>query len=215
MKLSEGLKEENVVIGNVYNKYSSSNPFVKKIMENFLNSMDRLVEDLSPKSIHEIGCGEGIITLRSCTQGRNIRGSDFSEKVIKIAQENAISVGISPDIFYVKNIYDLTSQQDGADLIICSEVLEHLEEPALALQVIQELACDHVIFTVPREPLWRILNCIRGQYLNRLGNTLGHIQHWSLSSFVDLVRPFFCVEKVLTPLPWTMLLCRNSRFRKC
>jgi len=210
MKSSGGLKEGNVVIGNFYNKYASSNPLIKGIMNNFLRNLGSIVEDVSPDTIHEIGCGEGFITLRFKAQGRDARGSDFSEQVIRIARENAIELGVSPDIFSIKSIYDLTPQHDKADLIVCCEVLEHLKDPVSALQVLREIATDYVILSVPREPLWRFLNMMRGKYVIRMGNTPGHIQHWSTSSFIDLVKPFFIIEKVFTPLPWIMLLCKKT-----
>ncbi|WP_207642472.1 hypothetical protein, partial [Desulfosporosinus sp. I2] len=67
---------------------------------------------------------------------------------------------------------------------------------------------NHIILSVPREPLWRILNLARGKYIPDLGNTPGHIQHWSKKSFLRLVNRYFDVLEVKSPLPWTMVLCR-------
>ena len=41
----------------------------------------------------------------------------------------------------------------------------------------------------PREPLWRGLNIARGAYLKDLGNTPGHLNHWSKRGFVALLSP--------------------------
>jgi hypothetical protein len=65
-----------------------------------------------------------------------------------------------------------------------------------------------VVVSVPREPIWCGLNMVRGKYFSKLGNTPGHIQHWSSSDFVNLVSKYFDVVEVKKPLPWTMLLCR-------
>ena len=64
---------------------------------------------------------------------------------------------------------------------------------------------------MPREPIWRLLNLARGKYVAELGNTPGHVQHWSSAAFLRLVRRYFEVLAVRTPLPWTMALCRPSR----
>ena len=53
-----------------------------------------------------------------------------------------------------------------------------------------------------------MLNMARGEYLRNLGNTPGHIQHWSSASFLELLRKTVKVVEVRKPLPWTMVLCR-------
>ena len=55
------------------------------------------------------------------------------------------------------------------------------------------------------------LNLARGKYIKDLGNTPGHLQHWSKKSFITLVEKYFTVIEVKSPLPWTMLLCRQRQ----
>ena len=106
-------------------------------------------------------------------------------------------------------IYDLNEKEKyGADLVVCCEVMEHLLEPEEALKKLAFLASPYCLFSVPREPLWRLLNLLRGVYIKKLGNTPGHVQHWSKRSFRRFVSPFFTVIETATPLPWTFLLCR-------
>lgn len=207
MKISGGLEEDGIVVGNAYDKYGSRNPVVKYIMSGFENALSELVNTAAPGSIHEIGCGEGFHTLNWRQQGLNARGSDFSSKVIEIARSNAQNRKLSADIFTTRSIYDLQPVTDSADLIICCEVLEHLEHPELGLQSLQKIAERHLILSVPREPVWRTLNMLRGKYLAKLGNTPGHIQHWSSGSFINLVSRYFTIDQIRSPLPWTMLLC--------
>ncbi|MBZ9922623.1 class I SAM-dependent methyltransferase, partial [Mesorhizobium sp. BR1-1-7] len=107
--------------------------------------------------------------------------------------------------------YEVMPERDGADLIVCCEVMEHLEEPQKALQALQRIARSDLILSVPREPLWRALNLARGKYVSALGNTPGHLQHWSQRGFISLVSQFFEVVEVLSPLPWTMLHCRSRK----
>jgi hypothetical protein len=53
-----------------------------------------------------------------------------------------------------------------------------------------------------------VLNLARGKYLADLGNTPGHVNHWSRSGFLDLLSRRFEIVEVRTPLPWTMALCK-------
>jgi hypothetical protein len=47
---------------------------------------------------------------------------------------------------------------------------------------------------------------MRGKYIGRLGNTPGHLQHWSASGLAGLVAQYARVRRILKPLPWTMVL---------
>lgn len=208
MKISGGLKEDDIVVGNVFDKYGSRNPLVRWIMQGFEDSLSALVTKAAPTTIHEVGCGEGYWVSRWNSQGLQARGSDFSNTVIAIARSNAEKQGLAPDLFEVRSIYDLEPGPDSADLLVCCEVMEHLDHPEVALRVLQSVAQHHVILSVPREPLWRTLNMARGKYLANLGNTDGHIQHWSKTSFIKFVQRYFDILEVRSPVPWTMLLCR-------
>jgi 2-polyprenyl-3-methyl-5-hydroxy-6-metoxy-1,4-benzoquinol methylase len=208
IKIAGGVEEDGVVIGNAYDKYGSRNPIVKWMMNGFESALSEFVTKASPKSIHEVGCGEGYWVLRWNEQGMSARGCDFSKGVIEIARENAINRGLSPSLFESRSIYNLDAAQDSADLVVCCEVLEHLENPEAGLQALQRVTKQHLIISVPQEPLWCALNLVRGKYITRWGNTPGHIQHWSKSGFVQLVSQYFEVVETRSPLPWTMLLCR-------
>ena len=73
------------------------------------------------------------------------------------------------------------------DLVLAIEVLEHVPDPAAALRELARVARRDVVLSVPREPIWRAANMARGKYWGDLGNTPGHIQHWSRAGFVRLV----------------------------
>jgi 2-polyprenyl-3-methyl-5-hydroxy-6-metoxy-1,4-benzoquinol methylase len=179
-------------------------------MVGFHHALDELVGLAGAQSIHEVGCGEGFWVMHWLQQGLEARGSDFSARVIDLARENARAKQLSTEVFLQKSIYDLEESADGADLVICCEVLEHLEHPEDGLRALQRIVSNHLIISVPREPIWRILNIARGKYIVDWGNTPGHIQHWSRDGFIQLVQNYFEVTQVRSPLPWTMLLCRPS-----
>ena len=208
MRLSCGLKQDGVVVGNAYDKYGSRNPVVRRIMRGFEDALSGLFVKAAPSSVHEIGCGEGYWVLRWNRSGIAARGADFSSEAIRLARLNAAEQGVSADLFEVRSIYELEAQRDGADLLVCLEVLEHLERPDEALRALQRVVRNHLIVSVPREPVWRLLNLARGKYVADLGNTPGHVQHWSARAFTQLLARYFQLVEVRTPLPWTMALCR-------
>lgn len=208
MKISGGKEENGIVVGNAYDKYNSNNPIVKWMMSGFHNSLSHFVNKASPRTIHEIGCGEGYWVLRWIEENISARGCDVSSQVIELAKDNAESQGFPLSVFEVRSIYDIDANRDSADLIVCCEVLEHLQYPELALKKLSLIVNKHLILSVPQEPLWCVLNLVRGKYISKAGNTPGHIQHWSNKEFVSLVSKYFEILEVKTPLPWTMFLCR-------
>ena len=88
------------------------------------------------------------------------------------------------------------------------EVLEHVPEPETTLGEMARVARRWLLVSVPREPLWRGLNMARGAYWGALGNTPGHLNHWSKRGFVELLGRYGTVEEARSPFPWTMLLVR-------
>jgi SAM-dependent methyltransferase len=216
VRISGGRSEQGIVFGNAYDKYGSRNPVVRALMRGFTRALEAFVDRAAPASIHEVGCGEGYWGLRWARRGVGYRGTDVSATAIGLARRNARSAGLDPEMFSVRSVYDLTAAEDVAELIVCCEVLEHLENPRRALGTLAAVAQRHLILSVPREPLWRVLNLLRGAYWAHWGNTPGHRQHWSQPGFVDLVSAAatgFEVIDSCAPVPWTMLLCRRRAER--
>jgi len=177
-------------------------------MEGFESAVFDLVLQSGASSIHEVGCGEGYLAsmLNTLPGVEDVRGSDLSSQVVALARNMHGAKGI---VFKAKSIYDLDLGIDAAELIVCCEVLEHIENPERALAVLQKLASPYCLLSVPREPVWCLMNIVRGKYLSEYGNTPGHIQHWSRRAFIGMLAKFFHIEAVKNPLPWTVCLCRK------
>jgi 2-polyprenyl-3-methyl-5-hydroxy-6-metoxy-1,4-benzoquinol methylase len=196
--------QDGIVIGNIEDKENLKNPISRQLVKKFDDTLLGLLKSINPNSLHEIGCGEGRLTrLIASHFSIPILATDFSIEVIEHNQANEIA-----DVTFVqKNIYELTAPEDYADVVICCEVLEHLANPENALTVLKKLKANHYVFSVPREPVWRFLNVFRGRYIPALGNTPGHINHWSTKSFLWFLKTNdFHVKIVKHPLPWIMVL---------
>jgi 2-polyprenyl-3-methyl-5-hydroxy-6-metoxy-1,4-benzoquinol methylase len=193
--------------GNVYDKYGTSNPVARRLMAGFMGQLDELVELTGAKDAHEVGCGEGELAIRLAQRGIRMRGTDAFPQVLEEARSRASAAEVEID-FEAVSVEDLEPDRHRAELIVCCEVLEHLEDPERALDVLAGLARPWLLASVPREPLWRALNLARLSYVGELGNTPGHLNHWSKRDFVRFLTRRFEVTELRSPTPWTMVLCR-------
>ena len=194
--------------GNYYDKYNTRNPVSRKLMQRFLSAFDSLTERTGARTAYEFGCGEGHLSIRLAKRGMQVRGTDVSAAVIEEARQNSRKAGVKPD-FSASDIYTINPEAAAAELVVCCEVLEHLERPAQALDLLAEAARPWLLVSVPREPLWRILNVARGSYWRDFGNTPGHIQHWSTAAFINFLNTRVNIVEARKPLPWSMVLCRR------
>lgn len=196
------------VPGNHYDKYNTRNPIARALMDGFLASFDELTAATGVRSAYEVGCGEGHLSMRLADRGWTVRGSDLEASSVAQANAQCADRGLSA-AFETRSLYDLTPAQ-SEPLAICCEVLEHVPDTQRALAALKQVAAPYLLVSVPREPIWRVLNLMRGKYVTDLGNTPGHIQHWSSAAFVSLIAQHFEIVEIRRPLPWTMILCRGG-----
>ena len=69
MRISKSIVENGIIVGNVYDKYTSRNPIIRLIMKRFERSLYVLVDQVKPDDIHEVGCGEGYWVINWHKQG--------------------------------------------------------------------------------------------------------------------------------------------------
>jgi 2-polyprenyl-3-methyl-5-hydroxy-6-metoxy-1,4-benzoquinol methylase len=175
-------------------------------MNGFLGAFDDLAGLSGAQSAIEVGCGEAELCIRLARRGLHVRGCDIADEVLPVARERIEEAGLEIEVWSA-DVLSL-GPEHADELVVCCEVLEHVDDPRQAVQRLASLAKPFLLTSVPREPLWRVLNVCRGKYLGSLGNTPGHVNHWSQQAFLELLGSHFEVVEVRTPLPWTMVLCR-------
>ncbi len=201
------VSEDGVVTGNTYDKYGSENPVVRRLMASFERTLEELMGQARPQSLLDVGCGEGVLVHRwalAMPQARLV-GIDLEEESIQAgwAERQA------PNLEYRRMAAeDLPFAENEFELASAIEVLEHVPDPEHTVAEMARCASRHLLVSVPREPLWRMLNMARGAYLTELGNTPGHLNHWSKRSFTKLLARHGEVVEARSPFPWTMLLVR-------
>jgi ubiquinone/menaquinone biosynthesis C-methylase UbiE len=199
---------EGTVTGNTYDKYGSTNPVVQRLMAGFERTLDELWATASPRSVLDVGCGEGVLThkwAQRLDDGRVV-GIDLDDPALHAQWATRRAPNLS---YQVMKAERLPFADGEFELAAAIEVLEHVPDPEHTVAEMARVARGgHLLVSVPREPLWRALNMARGAYLRDLGNTPGHLNHWSRRRFVELLSRHGTVVEVRSPFPWTMLLAQ-------
>jgi 2-polyprenyl-3-methyl-5-hydroxy-6-metoxy-1,4-benzoquinol methylase len=196
-----------VPTGNTYDKYGSTNPAVRRLMAGFHGALEELWERAAPESVLDVGCGEGVLTQEWAERlgdGRVV-GIDLDDAKLRRDWECRTRPNLE---FRAEEATSLPFADGEFDLATAIEVLEHVPEPQSTLSEMARVARGHLLVSVPREPLWRALNVARGAYWSALGNTPGHVNHWSKQAFVSVLGRYGVVEEARSPFPWTMVLVR-------
>jgi ubiquinone/menaquinone biosynthesis C-methylase UbiE len=169
------------------------------MVAHFLTKLVSLLPDIAPKVVLEVGAGEGHVSalLRERSPESMIVAFDLPDPELTVGWADLRGVFGSAE--------RLPFRDRSVDLVLAIEVLEHVDDPARALAEIARVAKGPVLASVPREPLWRVLNVARGKYVRDGGNTPGHVQHWGRAAFVKLVAEHLEVRQVVSALPWTVV----------
>lgn len=189
-------------------KYTQTHRITRALLDGFFGAIATHLGSLEIGSALEVASAEGFSTerIRPLLPGSaRLHASELEGRLVTQARVR------NPQVPFVReSIYRLARPSGSFDLVFALEVLEHLERPRAALEELCRVSRRWLIISVPREPIWRILNLARLRYATRLGNTPGHVQHWSSRGFATLVSEFADVRAVLRPLPWTVLLAETG-----
>jgi len=177
-------------------------------MRRFRAQISAHIRSVAPESVLDAGCGEGVLTreIAAMLPGSRLVGLDVPSPVLR---SHWRAHGGAE--FVEGSIYSLPFAAGEFSLVVALEVLEHLERPAEALVELARVSSGWLLLSVPREPLWRGLNMLSGRYLPDLGNTPGHIQHWSRGQFERFVNQGGATAEVSGPFPWTVALVRRRQ----
>jgi SAM-dependent methyltransferase len=187
-------------------KHTSPNPLQRLLLDRFHEAAGQLLHRvaLAPRRILDAGCGEGF-AMRAVLGGAPaaVVGLDGSPDAVRLA--GALNPGRG---FAAGDLYALPFPAGSFDLVVCMEVLEHLDEPTRGLRELCRVSAGWLLLSVPHEPLFRGANFLRGKNVGAWGNDPGHVNHWSHRGFLRFVAPYARVVAARRSFPWTLALCR-------
>ncbi|MBI2984490.1 MAG: class I SAM-dependent methyltransferase [Candidatus Kerfeldbacteria bacterium] len=188
-------------------KFATGNVVVQRLINRFHHQISNLVAELQPQNILEVGCGEGFLldVLHRRLPEVPILGLDNSQ--------DALSDGhrLFPDLpLEFGDIYHLVQPDRSWDVVVASEVLEHLDRPNEALAELHRVAQRYVVLSVPWEPWFQLGSLARGKHLQRWGNHPEHLNRWNPVTFRRLVSQRLVVERMSTQssFPWMIVVAR-------
>lgn len=190
-----------------FRKYTSRNPIQKYLVNNFLKTLFLCIDNLKIKKVLDAGCGEGFVLseFKKRKIGDYLEGIDFSEEALNTGKK------LFPYLSLKKgDIYNMPYENNTFDIVICTEVMEHLKEPEKVMDEVVRVSKKYCLFSVPNEPLFMISNLLRGKNISMLGNDIDHVQHWSSRDFESMIRIRLDVLDVKKPFPWTIVLSKKK-----
>ena len=189
-----------------YKKHTSQNPIQKFLIERFLDALLFEIAALNPERILDAGCGEGFTLekLRIAGIGKSLEGIDAYADAVRLGAETHPKLHLREG-----SIYSLPYKDNAFDVVVCTEVLEHLERPEDALKELYRVSSRFCVITVPNEPFFQTANFLRGKNLSRWGNDIEHIQHWSTRGIAKCIGTLFKVRKVRAPFPWSLVVAEK------
>jgi 2-polyprenyl-3-methyl-5-hydroxy-6-metoxy-1,4-benzoquinol methylase len=193
-------------------KHESRNPIQRLVIARFHRRVVEVVQRLQPRTVLEVGCGEGYVLQALVRAGvrAELHGVDLDATAVGEARAR-LGRHATVEVADARTLAAGDGPAAGArfDLVLMLEVLEHLPDPAGMLPVLEALADPHVLVSVPQEPWFSALNVLRGRHLRGFGNHPEHLQRFSKHAFVEFVARRFEIVAVPRCFPWTMVLGRK------
>ena len=132
-----------------------------------------IVEQLKPDFILDVGCGVGLPSLRPLHEmGYNIVGLDISDSHLRFCTSLNVVLG---------DAHHLPFGDNSADLVICTELLEHVPYPERVISETARVTKLWAIFSVPHQ-------------LDQLDMKI-HLRRFNMESFVSLLSSHFEVQE--------------------
>jgi len=187
-------------------KHTSGNPLQRALLDRFHRAAAGLLAHVrpAPRHILDAGCGEGF-AMQAVLGGLGapVVGLDGSPGALRVAER------LNPGRrFAAGDLLDLPFPARSFDLVVCMEVLEHLDDPAAGLAELCRVSAGWLLLSVPNEPLFRGANFLRGKNVLAWGNDPGHVNHWSAGAFRRFASRHCTILASRTSFPWTLALCK-------
>jgi 2-polyprenyl-6-hydroxyphenyl methylase / 3-demethylubiquinone-9 3-methyltransferase len=143
--------------------------FIKQEIQNHLRPIMTDFQPFENLNFLDVGCGGGILSEPLCRLGGKVTGIDATESLIEIAQDHALSQNLNID-YHATALEDF-NPNDPFDVIIASEILEHVDSLNLFISLLSKLLKPNgllIISTLNRTPISYLKAIIGAEYLLKL-----------------------------------------------
>jgi ubiquinone biosynthesis O-methyltransferase len=175
-----------------FSKVIGKNNFTYFYLQELIASASQSLGQLKNKHVLDVGCGVGSLSLYLTKLGAKVDGIDISSRAIKIAQaaQKAImSIGSKQEKQKFKNLnfkcLELKKGRANYDLIICSEVIEHIpDDQDFLLKLNSHLKKDGLLILTTPSPnnfFYKL------GLLNSFDQSVGHLRRYSESELRQLL----------------------------
>jgi 2-polyprenyl-3-methyl-5-hydroxy-6-metoxy-1,4-benzoquinol methylase len=160
--------------------------------------------------ILDVGCGDGALSgLIRQDLGRSVTGVDANPLAIELARQAFSRRGLE-GLFKCITGYDTGEPENSFDVVVCSDVIEHVQEPLKMLSEILRILRPggHLVITTPIRFSHKPVDPM-------------HVQEWFTGEFVELcskifgppvhvyeTHPIFWYELVTIDQPWVSRIAR-------
>lgn len=185
-------------------KYHNQNPLQQWLIRRFLTTVAALIAPLTVETVLDVGCAEGFVAQGLLTHfpQMQVTGVDLDRLALAFGRQH------HPELrLYPANALRLPFADNTFDLVICTEVLEHLDEPSVALLELKRVSRRYCLLSVPRFPFFQAANFARGKNLSRWGEDADHRHQWTRRAFQRFASEYMVVTTIHTPFPWQVALC--------
>jgi len=187
-----------------YAKYHSRNIFVQIGVRRFLMNVIRALKGMQFNSVIDVGCGEGFVSssLRKVYKNKFfLSGIDKNYEALRTASSIEVFDNLAQ-----ADIYQLPFQDASFDLVVCTEVLEHLLNVESALRELNRISRKYCLLSVPIENYLRFCRILGLKNIVRLGRHPEHLQSFDKSSFCNIVSRYFDIQRIRVSFPWIIIL---------
>ena len=174
-------------------------------MRGFLDALDAALPGGPPATVLEVGMGEGEVTtvVRAATRAPT---SSASTSPTSTSPPSGATRGLSGVFADIARLPFPSERSTSCSASRSSSTCPtpRRPSPSSTASAGATWSCRCRVSPCGGWRTWRAASTSAD-----LGNTPGHIQHWSSRGFADLVATRFDVHTVQRPFPWTMVGARS------
>lgn len=165
-------------------KWEYGNGLYQRVLQRYLDRFGGLLARAAPRTVLDAGCGEGYVQRGLYARGHRAEwtGVDMSMGAVEYARRQA------PESRW--EVADLRATRFAArsfDLVLCSQVLEHIPEPERVRDELARVSTRWLLISVPLEPIFRSICALT--VTTGIGQDPGHVNFWTPSAFRSFLKP--------------------------